>query len=350
MNKSLKTALLEQYQVRKSAAEKRAFRAYVAEFCREAGVNCAVEREKGLISSHNIVIGDLSRAQIVFTAHYDTCAVLPFPNLITPLSPFLFLLWQLALVVLLLAPALLAGFALGWVFPGWGKLGFYAVLLALCWQTMFGVSNRHTANDNTSGVAVLLQAVQAMPDALCGRIAIVLFDNEETGLLGSTAFFRRHRDMMQRTPLVNFDCVSDGENLLLAVSKNAADLPCLERMQDLFRENVRASGKHPLTPRPGRSIYPSDQMRYPYGIAVAALKQSRRGVYYMDRIHTGRDTVFEESNLDCLVQYIAALAQSEEIQPAANPTKPKASLGFGAILLISVVLGAVIGFLLAMQK
>ena len=32
MNKSLKTALLEQYQVRKSAAEKRAFRAYVAEF------------------------------------------------------------------------------------------------------------------------------------------------------------------------------------------------------------------------------------------------------------------------------------------------------------------------------
>ncbi len=34
--------------------------------------------------NNNIIIGNIEKAKIFCTAHYDTQAVLPFPNLIVP--------------------------------------------------------------------------------------------------------------------------------------------------------------------------------------------------------------------------------------------------------------------------
>ena len=50
-------------------------------------------------------------------------------------------------------------------------------------------------------------------------MAVVLFDNEEVGLIGSTLFRKRHARAMADRPLVNLDCVGDGEMLLLAPNK-----------------------------------------------------------------------------------------------------------------------------------
>ena len=41
MDQELKAALLDRFQVRKTAAQKRAFREYVQEYCREAGLSYA---------------------------------------------------------------------------------------------------------------------------------------------------------------------------------------------------------------------------------------------------------------------------------------------------------------------
>ena len=42
------------------------------------------------------------------------------------------------------------------------------------------------------------------------------------------------------------------------------------------------------------AIYPSDQAKFVRGMGVAALKKTKSGLLYMDRIHTGRETVYME--------------------------------------------------------
>ena len=50
------------------------------------------------------------------------------------------------------------------------------------------------------------------------------------------------------------------------------------------------------------AIYPSDQVSFPCGVGVAALKRSKLfGMLCINRIHTKRDTVYEAENVDFLV-------------------------------------------------
>ena len=48
--------------------------------------------------------------------------------------------------------------------------------------------------------------------------------------------------------------------------------------------------------------YPSDQAGFPLAIAVAALKRNKLFGYYMDKIHTKRDTVFDQTNIAFLTE------------------------------------------------
>jgi hypothetical protein len=47
--------------------------------------------EKASFGGRNIVIGNPDTAKVLYTAHYDTCARLPFPNFITPKNIFIYL-------------------------------------------------------------------------------------------------------------------------------------------------------------------------------------------------------------------------------------------------------------------
>ena len=84
--------IFEAYQVRKSKKQKADFRDYLCGELEKAGYSPKVEK-KG--SSHNVVVGAPERAKLLYTAHYDTCAVLPFPNFITPRNMVFYLLYQL---------------------------------------------------------------------------------------------------------------------------------------------------------------------------------------------------------------------------------------------------------------
>ena len=56
--------------------------------------------------------------------------------------------------------------------------------------------------------------------------------------------------------------------------------------------------------------YPSDQAKFPMSIAVAALKHKKLLGYYMDRIHTKRDTVMDERNIQLISDSITQLIQN----------------------------------------
>ena len=50
----------------------------------------------------------------------------------------------------------------------------------------------------------------------------------------------------------------------------------------------------------GFGFYPSDQRHFRLGTGVCALKKNRVFGYYMDKIHTGKDTVLDEENVRIL--------------------------------------------------
>ena len=73
--------ILNHFQVRKTKKQKEEFRKYIIHELNQYGY-CPSIQHKGI--NNNIIIGNIEKAKIFCTAHYDTQAVLPFPNLIVP--------------------------------------------------------------------------------------------------------------------------------------------------------------------------------------------------------------------------------------------------------------------------
>ena len=57
----------------------------------------------------------------------------------------------------------------------------------------------------------------------------------------------------------------------------------------------------------GFAYYPSDQSRFPYGVGIAAFRRAKFVGLYCSRIHTYRDTVQEQSNVNLLCAAIISL-------------------------------------------
>ena len=85
--------LFEKYEIRKNKKQKTQFIEWVKGMALDKGWTFNVE--KGSFGTRNIVIGDVDNAKVVFTAHYDTCAVLPFPNFITPKNFLVYFIYQI---------------------------------------------------------------------------------------------------------------------------------------------------------------------------------------------------------------------------------------------------------------
>ena len=57
----------------------------------------------------------------------------------------------------------------------------------------------------------------------------------------------------------------------------------------------------------GFAYYPSDQKQFPYGVGIAAFRRSSWAGLYCSRIHTKKDTVLEETNVNILRAAIVSL-------------------------------------------
>ncbi len=299
--------IFEKYEIRKTAKQKKLFREFAVEKANELGYSAKVEES---VTAKNIIVGNPETAKVVFTAHYDTCPALPFPNFITPKNVGIYILYNIALCIGIFVLAFAVGFGAGSLgyalqIPEAISTSITELLYILVLVIMFaGPANKHTANDNTSGVTTLFDIMAAMPEELRHKAAFIFFDNEESGLLGSSAYAKKHKSVKENVPIINFDCVSDGSNFIFTFGKKAnRDLiPLVEEAYKSDSFSVEA-----LT----RSfIYPSDQINFHNGVGVAALKKSKRGILYMNRIHTKRDTVYTEENIEFLVDCSVKLTQA----------------------------------------
>lgn len=293
MTQSAQT-IFEHYEIRKTKKQKTAFIQWVVPHLQALGYPVAVEN--GKFGVRNIVIGDVENAKVVFTAHYDTCAAMPIPNFITPKNILCYVVYQVLMILAVFAVVSVLMFLAGWVHESLIMPVYYIGLFGVIGLMIFGPANRHTANDNTSGVTGILDLAQAMPEDLRYKAAFVLFDLEEAGLIGSSSFAKKHKNTMKEKLLINMDCISDGDTMLFVVKKGAHKfLPQLKQayLSD-DRMNALFSEKH--------HIYPSDQVQFPCGVGVASLKKTKFGLLYMNRIHSPRDTVYQEKNIAFAVE------------------------------------------------
>ena len=179
---------------------------------------------------------------------------------------------------------------------------YFGVYLILCCIAFFGPANKHNKNDNTSGIAAVLDLIRM----LSGRkeFAFILFDDEEKGKKGSLAWTKAHPALQAKLLTVNMDCVGNGDHLVISIPNSAEDDPSCAALKKALEE----IGAHIYSSDQAKMN--SDQKNFRNGIGVCACFY-RKGVgYYTPRIHTSRDTVASGETIDKLTGALAEFAQN----------------------------------------
>ena len=302
--------VLEQFPVRKTKKQKMAFRAAVQSYAESLGYPVSVET--GTFGACNLLLGDPEQAKFLVTAHFDTCAGMPIPNFITPCNLPLFLLHQLALTGLFAAVYLCAvnGFILLFEDHRFSSLlALLCVAFLVLWM-LIGPANKCNANDNTSGVVTLLEIARTFPENQRHKVCFVLFDLEEAGLIGSAFYRKKHKEATDKQLVLNLDCVGEGNHLLMFPTKYLKENR--KRLTSLYKACGYFGKKSLRVYEEGRFVYPSDQMHFPYGVGICALRKLNN-LLYLTRNHTKNDTILEETNVNILRAALTTLICRDEV-------------------------------------
>ena len=296
--------LNEKFPIRRSKEQKAAFHAWFMQQAEELGYSARVEDVKG---HQNVVVGDPETASAIFTAHYDTPAASFLPNVMTPRNKPFYWAYQMLQVGILVALGCAVGVPLA-VISGDDYTGFlagYAVYMGCLALMIFGPANKHNVNDNTSGVAAVLETMAKVPAEHRAKTAFILFDNEEKGCRGSGAYAKAHPAVKESGFLVNLDCVGDGEHILFIAKEKNRGMPQYAALTEALQaQNGRTLHIFPME----GSMLNSDQKNFKASSAVCACNEDKRLGFVCDRIHTGEDTVCDQANLDFLADAFAAFS------------------------------------------
>ncbi|MGN1344556.1 MAG: M28 family peptidase [Traorella sp.] len=292
--KELSKKVFNEYQVRKTYQQKSNFIKLIENEFNEKIIH--IEKE-GPFKTRNIIIGDIEKSKYILSAHYDTQPVLPFPNFLTPKNLLIYILFNLLLIFVFISLQITIESIVLYFTDNILLSTFIGLFVCffLIGYMFIGKANKHTANDNTSGVLTLLEVLQ--DDELSKQVTCVFFDHEEVGLLGSSYFNKRHKELLKNKVLINFDCVGDGDTIMLILSKSM--LQEKEKLQESFQSE---GNKSILITKSKTTLYPSDQMNFKNHIGVASFKKNKILGYYIDKIHTKHDTHLDETNIKIIIQ------------------------------------------------
>ena len=299
--------ITELFPIRKTAAQKKAFRQWAMARIAEMGYSARVEEnDKG--RQQNIIIGDPEHAEVTFTAHYDTPSTILLPDLQIPRNFPVYLLWQMLIIVGMMTISFAVGAGLG-LLTGSGDvmiLTFFGAFLVLMGLQMNGVANKNNVNDNTSGVASLLETMARIPEKHRHKAAFILFDNMERGRKGSKAYCRDHLEMQHTRFVVNADSVGVGDIFLVAAPSLAVQLPqyvALEKiMADIPERQVRFYSS--VTTRMN-----SDFRSFKCGVGIMACEQKSGVGLFLGGLHASGDDTADQGNIDRLAMAFSTLVQ-----------------------------------------
>ena len=300
--------ITERFPIRKTAAQKKAFRQWVITEIAQMGYSVRVEQnDKG--RQQNIIVGDPEHAAVTFTAHYDTPSTILLPDLQIPRNFPVYLLWQMVFIGGMLALSLAAGAGLG-LLTGSGDvmiLAFFGAFLVLMWLQLSGFANRNNVNDNTAGVAALLETIAQIPEGNREKVAFILFDNMEKGRKGSRAYCRDHLEMHHTRFVINADSVGVGDVFLVAVPSLAVQLPQYARLEKVM---AALPGKQVRFCSSVTTRMNSDFRSFKCGVGIMACEQVPGIGLFLGDLHTAGDDHADQENIDCLAGAFTALVEA----------------------------------------
>ena len=95
----------------------------------------------------------------------------------------------------------------------------------------------------------LVETALTLPEELRQSVCFVWFDNEERGLLGSSAFAGKHKAVKKNALVLNFDCVGAGDSIQFFPSKK------VKKTEDMALQILGGLGIVPLEKVDLRSIH-----------------------------------------------------------------------------------------------
>lgn len=214
-------AVASEHGARMKRSHKKDFREFISEIATSMGYDAKIEKN---LFAHNVVIGNPETAEIVLTAHYDTPPNMPYHFVKKQVSTF-----GVALPVALGVGVILTRYAINSqnsdllefmlnTLQGSTYLldGVAAASLGIGLYSfgLLGGENKNNYDDNSSGIIALLALMnyyRNLPESERNKIAFVMFDNEEKGLIGSLCYASKHRIKNQN--FLNFDCVGRGDQI-----------------------------------------------------------------------------------------------------------------------------------------
>jgi len=320
MRASIK-ALLDNYQVRRTFKQKQGFTHWMQKHASEHGYRLDEQQyRKG--RGGNLIVGNPKTAEIFLTAHYDTPsnALFPITTIVGNIPIYIlsqaFIFFPIGAILWLLHMAVNVIFGdLGlWseMMPFfWFEVSLLTLALLILWsfQMMMGFANRKNANDNTSGVAVLLSLLEDLPPNKRDKVCFVFFDDEEKGLVGSKFFRQVYYEETRFKPLINFDCVAHGKHLMFITRKAFRE----SKFNEILAEITATKA---LMKEAKKYVYPSDQLIFKNSVGVAALHKAPVMGYYLSRLHSRFDSKFDASNIETLnqmmVEFIERISDQSE--------------------------------------
>lgn len=220
----IKDNLINTYQVRNSFCQKRRFRKFLVENYLNRYENYFQKYGKCFIRGTNVIVGNIEKSSIILTAHYDTPYKLPnnFKSIFYNVLSYVW--WIICVCIIYLS------FKSMIVFSGVMSFISLVVFLCSCFFLLISLSNKKNANDNTSGVLVLLSIMKKISEMenikgkeIRDNVCFVFFDQEELGLIGSKAFEKKYEIDNSKTLLINFDCVGDGDTVYFITGENCKE-------------------------------------------------------------------------------------------------------------------------------
>ncbi|MDR2753423.1 MAG: M28 family peptidase [Oscillospiraceae bacterium] len=212
-----------QFRVRRSPDVKREFFGYVGAFLNERGWQGRPDGDFKQVT--NLIFGDERKAKVLITAHYDTPKTgYTAPNFYVTNDRGYAADWVIGAGIL---TAVFGGATAAYKTAkhfkqnGWPYAAGWLGLMAAYTAASFTIDNKFNFNDNTSGCIALLGIadwVAKNRPELRDQIAIVFFDQEESGLRGSKKFNKAllsslAPEVLSQKLLLNFDCVGGRDSL-----------------------------------------------------------------------------------------------------------------------------------------
>ena len=288
------TDILTAHPIRKMVQQKEAFRADVQAYIRELGYEAYMEPCGK--DGQNLIFGSPETADYLITAHYDTPATIGIPNVCAPCNALRSGMQFFTTFFLSFSLSLGAGLLIksGYVIPG---ILLFLPIVVFLYLVRNGPANVNNANDNTSGVVTLLEIARTLQPSHRNKVGFILFDLEEKGTKGSSAYRKAHKEATEKQIVLNLDCVGDGDHILLMPNKKA-------RKNEKLVARLKYLGgwfgkKQILTIDKGFCRYNSDHKNFPLAVGVGAFHQKKK-TFVLDKIHTKHDTNLDMTNVNLL--------------------------------------------------